>query len=96
MASTTVLNFVVVTVPRENSQLAVTLLRSSCLPSLFPLQVLNCLHGALQAVDLDDSLLRVSVGLRLALHLQAADELTPAVKCLREVSQTRMSGGTAW
>ena len=48
-------------------------------------QVLTCLHGALQAVDLNDPLLRVSVGLRLALHLEAADDNASATSVLKEV-----------
>ena len=49
-------------------------------------QVLTRLHGGLQAVDLNDPLLRVSVGLRLALHLDAADDTVSATSVLKEVS----------
>ncbi|KAL0048239.1 hypothetical protein WJX82_010821 [Trebouxia sp. C0006] len=48
-------------------------------------KVLTCLHGASQAVDLNDPLLRVSVGLRLALHLEAADDNASATSVLKEV-----------
>ncbi len=47
--------------------------------------MLTCLHGASQAVDLNDPLLRVSVGLRLALHLEAADDNASATSVLKEV-----------
>jgi len=47
--------------------------------------VLTCLHGARQAVDLNDPLLRVSVGLRLALHLEAADDIVSATSVSKEV-----------
>lgn len=50
-------------------------LQHNTLPTVAYTQVLTCLHGALQAVDLNDPLLRVSVGLRLALHLEAADDI---------------------
>ena len=50
------------------------------------MQVLTCLHGALQAVDLRDPLLRVSVGLRLALHFEAANDPASAATVLKKVS----------
>lgn len=51
------------------------------------LQVLYHLHGALQSVALDDPLLRVSVGLRLALHLEAAADPAAAATVLKQVSR---------
>lgn len=48
-------------------------------------QVLECLHKTLQAVQLQDPLLRVSVGLRLALHLEAGQNLQSACTLVREV-----------
>ena len=56
-----------------------------CSSPLACFQVLTCLHGALQAVDLKDPLLRVSVGLRLALHLEAANDDESAISVLNEV-----------
>lgn len=50
------------------------------------LQVLQCLHSATKAVCLRDPLLRVSVGLRLALHLEAGQEKSAACDVIREVS----------
>ena len=50
------------------------------------LQVLVPLHAALQSVALSDPLLRVSVGLRLALHLEAAGNSATAASVLQEVS----------
>lgn len=61
-------------------------LQHNTLPTVAYTQVLTCLHGALQAVDLNDPLLRVSVGLRLALHLEAADDNVSATSVLKEVS----------
>lgn len=52
------------------------------------MQVLRPLHAALQSVALNDPLLRVSVGLRLALHLQAAGDPATATTVLQEVSRT--------
>lgn len=52
------------------------------------MQVLMPLHGALQAVALSDPLLRVSVGLRLALHLQAAATPAAAAAILSQVATT--------
>ena len=50
------------------------------------MQVLMPLHAALQSVALNDPLLRVSVGLRLALHLEAAGDPATATTVLQEVS----------
>lgn len=50
------------------------------------LQVLVPLHAALQLVALSDPLLRISVGLRLALHLEAAGNPATAASVLQEVS----------
>lgn len=47
------------------------------------------LHRALQSVALGDPLLRVSVGLRLALHLEAAADPAAAATVLKQVSCTR-------
>ena len=52
------------------------------------MQVLMPLHAALQAVALTDPLLRVSVGLRLALHLEAIADPTAAATVLQEVGTT--------
>ena len=43
------------------------------------------MHRSLQAVRLQDPLLRVSVGLRLALHLEAAQSVDSACTLIREV-----------
>lgn len=53
------------------------------------MQVLLPLHAALQSVALNDPLLRVSVGLRLALHLEAAADPVTAATVLQEVSRTQ-------
>lgn len=49
------------------------------------MQVLMPLHAALQSVGLSDPLLRVSVGLRLALHLEAAGNPATAATVLQQV-----------
>lgn len=49
------------------------------------MQVLAGLHEALQAVDLNDPLLRVTVGLRLALHLEGRNSLGSAAGVLKQV-----------
>ena len=51
-------------------------------------QVLVPLHTALQSVALNDPLLRVSVGLRLALHLEAAADPAAAATVLQQVGRT--------
>ena len=50
------------------------------------MQVLIHLHAALEAVALNDPLLRISVGMRLALHLEAAADPAAAVIVLKQVS----------
>ena len=50
------------------------------------LQILQCLHAAMQAVRLHDPLLRVSVGLRLALHLEGTRDWAAACQVIKEVS----------
>ena len=61
-------------------------LQLNTLSTVVYVQVLTSLHGALQAVDLNDPLLRVAVGLRLGLHLEAADDTVSATSVLKEVS----------
>ena len=51
------------------------------------MQVLLPLHAALQSVALNDPLLHVSVGLRLALHLEAAADPATAASVLQKVSR---------
>ena len=72
------------------SQLLLCQLQTNTLSTGAYTQVLTCLHGALQAVDLNDPLLRVSVGLRLALHLEAANENVSATSMLKEVSTCKL------
>lgn len=45
------------------------------------------LYAALQSVALSDPLLRVSVGLRLALHIEAASNPATAAGVLQEVGR---------
>lgn len=59
------------------------------------MQVLVHLHAALQAVALNDPLLRVSVGLRLALHLQAAATPVAAATVLQQVTECQRHTATA-
>ena len=54
------------------------------------LQVLACLHEALQALDASDPLLRVAVGLRLALHLEAANDAASAAATLKQVDSSQL------
>ena len=59
------------------------------------LQVLQCLHSAMQAVRLHDPELRVSIGLRLALHLEASQDKSYACQVIREVSNCRFCTSAA-
>ena len=55
------------------------------------MQILFCLHNMLEAVDLDDALLRLSVALRLALLLEGSKDPWTAAAVLRQVSSPSSS-----
>ena len=55
------------------------------------MQVLFCLHNMLEAVDLDDALLRLSVAVRLALLLEGSKDPWTAAAVLRQVSSSSAS-----
>ena len=50
------------------------------------MQVLFCLHNMLEAVDLDDALLRLGVAVHLALLLEGSKDPWTAAAVLKQVS----------
>ena len=55
------------------------------------MQILFCLHNMLEAVDLDDALLRLGVAVRLALLLEGFKDPWTAAAVLRQVSSPHSS-----
>ena len=55
------------------------------------MQVLFCLHNMLEAVDLDDALLRLGVAVRLALLLEGSQDPWTAAAVLKQVSSPTSS-----
>lgn len=84
-----VLLYLVTTTHLCLAHLAMCMCRSKSCCTAVVLQVLQCLHSAMQAVRLHDPELRVSIGLRLALHLEASQNKSYACQVIREVSNCR-------